>query len=313
MADGKHTSLVLDGGDLYFSRPQLGAEALAREKIRAKAIVAAFNRGGTDAITIGECDLAAGVEFLKALADSARFPFLSANLTDENRRPIFSPYVVVEKGDLKLGLVGASSVMPAGAGYLFQDLLPALETAVKEAHAEADIVILLFHGTDADKEAIISSGMPIDLILQSHVKHQTLNFGAGAIPVAVLGSQGKYLNVITMRIQTPGEVLVDLSAQRRTLNFVERSLGRLRRNQPKDKTLEELYADNPGVLKRIQSLRERETEARSEIQSAVNTLEAERLALDASIRDDPNVLGLVTAAKQAMAKVAAPSTPQASI
>ena len=60
-------------------------------------------------------------------------------------------------------------------------------------------------------------------------------------------------------------------------------------------------------------MRERQTEARSEIQSAVNTLEAERLALDASIRDDPNVLGLVTAAKQAMAKVAAPSTPQASI
>lgn len=304
---------MLDGGDLYFSRPLLGAEALPGEKIRAQAIVAAFNRNGTDAITIGEYDLAAGVGFLKALADSARFPFLSANLTDENGRPIFSPFVVVEKGGLKLGLVGATSVMPAGAGYRFQDLLPALEKAVNEAHTQADMVILLFHGTDADKAAIEASGLPIDLILQSHVKHQTLRFGAAAIPVAALGSLGRYLNVITMRIQSPGEVLVDLSAQRRTLNFVEKSLGRLRRNQPKDKTLEELYADDPGVLKRIRSLREREAEARAEIQSAVNTVEAERIALDASIRDDAEILGLVTAAKQAMAKVAAPSTPQASI
>lgn len=305
--------MVVDGGDLYFSRPQLSAGALAREKFRAQAIVAAFNRNGTDAITIGECDLAAGVEFLKALADSARFPFLSANLTDESGRPVFLPYVVVEKGDLKLGLVGASSVMPAGAGYRFQDLLPALEKAVEAAHARADMVILLFHGTDTDKEAIEASGLPINLILQSHVKHQTLNFGRGAIPVATLGSLGRYLNVITMRIQSPGEVLVDLSAQRRTLNFVEKSLGRLRRNQPKGKTLEELYADDPGVLKRIKSLREREAEAKSEIQAAVNTLEADRIALDASIRDDPEVLELVTAAKQAMAKVAAPSSPQASI
>ena len=304
---------MVDGGDLYFSRPQLGAEALAREKFRAQAIVAAFNRSGTDAITIGECDLSAGVDFLKALADSARFPFLSANLTDENGRPIFAPYVVVEKGGLKLGLVGASSVMPAGDGYRFQELLPALEKAVEEAHALADMVILLFHGTDADKEAIAASRLPIDLILQSHIKRQTMNFGMEPIPVAALGSLGRYLNVITMRIHSPGEVLVDLSAQRRTLNFVEKSLARLRRNQPKGNTLEALYADDPGVLKRIQSLRERGAEARSEIQAAVNTLEVERVALDASIRDDKEVLGLVTAAKQAMAKVTAPSTPQASI
>ncbi|GAH82828.1 unnamed protein product, partial [marine sediment metagenome] len=251
LAAEQHPYLVVDGGDLFFSKPRLEEKVLAWEKIRARTIVEGYGRIGTDAITIGENDLAAGLPFLKALADSARFPFLSATLVDPDDNLIFAPYTVMAKGGFRVGLVGASSEVAAGDGYRSRELLPSLEEAVEEVHSRADMVVLLFHGTNRDKHAILESGLPIHLILQSHVKRYDPDFGPGPIPITALGSLGRYLNVITMTVRSPGHPLVDLTVHRRSLTFVEKSLKRLRRNQPKDTSLEELYADEPSILKRI--------------------------------------------------------------
>jgi len=301
----------VDGGDLFFSKPRLGEKALAGAKIRARTLVEGYNRINTDAITIGENDLTAGLPFLKALADSARFPFLSATLADPAGDLIFAPYTIVKKGGFKVGLVGASYEIAAGDGYRSKELLPSLKAAVEEVHSRADMVVVLFHGTDQDKRAILASGLPIDLILQSHVKRYSPNFGPGPIPITALGNMGKYLNVITVTVSSPGQPLVDLMVHRRTLTFVEKSLQRLRRNQPKDTPLEELYADKPRILERIKDLRERESTTRETIAGAVNTIESERVALGRSVRDDQDLLALVNAAKRAIEEIAGRATVQA--
>lgn len=275
-------------------------------------MVEGFNRIGTDAITIGENDLAAGLPFLKALADSARFPFLSATLVDPDDNLIFAPYTVVEKGGFKVGLVGASSEIAAGDGCRSRELLPSLKEAVEEVHSRADMVILLFHGTDQDKQSILESGLPIHLILQSHVKRYDPDFGPGPIPITALGSLGRYLTVITITVRSPGQPLVDLTVHRRTLTFVEKSLQHLRRNQPKDTPLEELYADKPSILERIKDLQERESRTRKAIESAVNTIESKRGALGRSVRDDQELLALVNAAKRAIKEITGPASVQAS-
>ncbi len=303
---------MVDGGDLFFSKPRLEEKVLTWEKIRARTTVEGFNRIGTDAITIGEDDLTAGLPFLKALADSARFPFLSATLVDPDDNLIFAPYSVVEKRGFRIGLVGVSSEIAAGDGYHSRELLPSLKEAVEEVYSRADIVILLFHGTDQDKQAILASGLPIDLILQSHVKRYDPDFGQGLIPVMALGTLGKYLNVITATVHSPDQPLVDLTVHRRTLTFVENSLQRLRRNQPKDTPLEELYADQPRILERIKDLRERESMTREIIVAAVNTIESERVALDRSVRDDQDILALVNAAKRAIEEITGQASVQAS-
>ncbi|UCH62823.1 MAG: hypothetical protein JSU77_13730 [Fidelibacterota bacterium] len=218
---------------------------------------------------------------------------------------------MVNKGDFKVGLVGASSEIAAGDGYGSKELLPALKAVVEEVHSLADIVILLFHGTDRDKEVIQASGLPIDLILQSHVRRYNPDFGPGAILSSTLGSQGKYLHVITMTVGSPDKPLVDLTASHRTLSFVEKSLKRLRRNQPKDTPLEELYTDSPNILKRIEDLREREAKAQKTIAGAVNTVESERITLGSSVKDDQDLLSLVNAAKRAIEGLASPAVVQA--
>ena len=298
--DSKVPYLVVDGGDLFFSKAQLEGDDLATEKIRARTLVQGFNRIGTDAVAIGENDLAAGLPFLKSLAEAAQFPLLSANLTDEQEQLLFAPYTIVQKGELRIGLVGASSALPAGDGYRYQPLLPALKNVVQDLQSRTDLLVLLFHGQDADKLEIMESGLPIHLMLQSHVTRHERNFGRGNIPTASFGSQGKYLHVITASIKAPGKPLVDLSVHQRTLDFVARSMKRLRRNQPMDISLEELYADRPKTLQRISELRERESQARQVIEAAVNTLETETISLGPAVKHDEELLSIVTLAKQAM-------------
>jgi 2',3'-cyclic-nucleotide 2'-phosphodiesterase (5'-nucleotidase family) len=301
---------VLDAGDLFFAKPQLTQAILPSAQIRARTLVQGFNHIGTDAINIGDNDLAAGLPFLKTLSDSAEFPFLSATLTDPSGNPIFTPYTIVERGNLRVALIGASSGLGEGDGFHSLDLLPTLEQVVAEVESSADLVILLFHGSDRDKQALVTSGLSIDLILQSHVTRYDPDFGKGSIPVSALGNQGKYLNLITATIRAPEQPLHDLTIPRRTITFVEKSRERLRRNRPEEVPLKELYADNPKILERIEDLERREAEAKEMVDGALNTLESERVRLNRKITDDKDLLALVNAAKAAIEKVSPPATVQ---
>lgn len=298
---------MLDAGDLFFAKPRLDRAALPSAQIQARTMVEGFNRIGTDAINIGDNDLAAGLPFLKTLSDSADFPFLSATLVDESGNPIFTPYTLVEKGGLKIALIGASSGLEKGDGFRSLELLPTVAEVVAEAGTQAELVILLFHGPDTDKQVLVESGLPIDLILQSHVRRYDPDFGTGPIPISALGNQGKYLNIITATIRAPEQPLIDLTVPRRTLTFVEKSRQRLRRNHPDDASLEELYADNPRILDRLKDLERREAEAREIVDGARNTLESERMSLNRNVADDEDLLALVNAAKAEIEKISPPA------
>ncbi len=209
----------------------------------------------------------------------------------------------MDKDSLKVGLIGASSEMPAGDGYHWRGLLQSLDEAVWEVYSQVDLLILLFHGTDRDKQAILDSGLPIDLILQSHVGRYDSYFGSGSIPVSAMGSLGRYLNVITVNISSPGQPLVDVASHTRTLELVELTLQRLSDREPEGAPLEELYADEPDILNRIQEMRELESEARESIETALNTVLSERVILGNAVRDDDNMLELVDAAKQEIERI----------
>jgi len=292
--------LLVDGGDLFFSHSNLGEPGLEIQKLRAETLVSGYNRLGTAGMTVGESDLAAGLPFLRSLAATATFPILSANLVDSAGEPVFKPYVIVERGVLKIALVGASSVMPPGDGYKFTDPLPALEIQTRLARAEADLVVLLFHGSQEDQQRIDAAGLPIDLILQSHLGGTANMLRTSTIPVARLGSEGRRLTALTLTLRQPGAPLVDLTNMQRTLTFVAKGIERLSRNQPKGVPLEEIYADNPQVLNRLALLRDRGTQAEAELARATNTLVGRRITLDGKVADDPGLLSLVNGTLRAV-------------
>lgn len=295
---------MVDAGDLFFSAPSLSPPALQIGKLKAWTLLEAFNRLETAALNIGDRDLAAGLPFLKTLADSARFPFLSANLVDPAGQLIFNPALVVEKNGLRVALVGASSVLEDGEDYHFQPPLPAVKREVARLSTEVDVLVVLFHGTDEDREALITAGLPIDLLFHSHMQRSNPIFSNRRTPVINLGREGRALNIVNLRIQSPGEPLVNLSKPRKQLKSIERTIKRLRRNQPKSKTLEEIYAANPKVLKTIGGIRERQAAAQAMIDNARNTLDYERLTLDKTYADDRAMQELVEETLRAIDKAA---------
>ncbi len=284
---------MADGGDLFFSAPDLIPATLEIEKLQAWTLLEAVNRFETDAINIGDRDLAAGLHFLKILADSARFPFLSANLVDATGAAVFEPAMVVERSGLRVGLIGASSVLPPGDDYRFLPLMPAVKREVERLGPDVDVLAVLFHGTDADRDLLATSGLPIDLIFHSHVEHQNPALGPGRLPVINLGKEGQNLWIVSLEISSPGEPLVDLTQPRKNLKSVERTIKRLDRKRPEFQTLEQFYADQPNVLKTIRTLREREAQALAILDNARNTFDSERVRLDDSYSDDPEMLQLV--------------------
>ena len=293
----------MDGGDLFFSAAQLDEKPLARQKIKARALVDGYNRMGTAAITIGESDLAGGLEFLQEMAAAAEFPILSANLKSAAGELLFPPAVTVARGGLKVALVGVSSRLPDGAGYRFDDPLVALREHLPAAVEGADLVVLLFHGDTADRERIEAAGLPIDLILHSHLKGVAQILRTGSIPVALLG---KRLSVMTIAIQDPQAPLMDITNLQRRINFVGTALNRLGRNQPEGVPLETAYADKPHILERIAALREQESLARNALADTGNRLTTGRVDLGPKHRDDPALLAVVNQALAAVSAVEGP-------
>jgi len=201
--------------------------------------------------------------------------------------------------------------MPTGDGYNWRGLLQALDEAAWEVYPQVDLTILLFHGTDRDKQAILDSGMPIDLILQSHVQRYDSYFGSGPIPVSSMGGLGRYLNVITVSVTSPGQPLVDVASNTRTLELVELTLQRLSDREPEGASLEEQYADEPDILNRIQEMRELESNMRESIEMALNTVSSERILLGNAVSDDEDLLNLVNAAKQEIERITNTTSTQA--
>jgi 2',3'-cyclic-nucleotide 2'-phosphodiesterase (5'-nucleotidase family) len=267
-------------------------------------MVQGFNLIGTDAINVGHLDFAGGLPFLTSLAAQAEFPFLSATLANEQGELIFEPYALADKGGLKLALIGASGSIPSDSGYRSLDLLPALEQAVKNVKSQSDLIVLLFHGSAEERQQVLDSGLPIELIIQSHDLAYSSNFNT-AIPYATAGSQGKYINLITLTIGDPGEPFADLARAQQNLRFVERTRKSLRRGKSADIPLEEIYADDPKTLARVELVNEREAEANRIIKTAKNGIESKRIVLNKDVADDIELATLVNEAVQSTQQIGA--------
>ena len=104
----------LDGGDFLFSIGDYkqARKQSYRDEIREKArvIIEAYNRFGYAAAGVGECDLMLGIDTLRELQRSMKFTLLSANIVDaQSGKPIFEPSMIIERNDLKVGVIAAIS------------------------------------------------------------------------------------------------------------------------------------------------------------------------------------------------------------
>ena len=140
-------------------------------KTDGRVMVEAMNLMAYDALTLGQMDLALGLDVLKERQAEAKFLFLSANVVSlSDKKPLFQPYVVLERGGARIGIIGLSEPQAAQAPGVSDVaiVLNPVETArqyVGELRDKVDILIILSHlGLEEDK-ALAQVVPGIDIIV----------------------------------------------------------------------------------------------------------------------------------------------------
>ncbi len=197
--------LVLDGGSTLLGMSLANNTA-------GRVIVQAMNAMGYDAMAIGTMDLNLGIDNLLQRAAEARFAILSCNIVDNQGKPIFAPYMVVEREGVRFGLIGLTEpealtyVEPKESATVL-DPLAALEAVLPEVRAKSDVVILLSHlGLDQD-ESLAKQVSGIAAIVGGRSRLLTVPpLSAENTVIFQAGYDGEWLGRLNLELDGQGQV-----------------------------------------------------------------------------------------------------------
>lgn len=200
---------MLDSGDLYQPRVRTVVDPIQVEA-RAKLLVDQFNAMKTDAVTLGDRDMALGVSLLKDLHKRSNYPWLVANLqSTETGEPVFETRVIKEVAGVKVGLLGVTlptsiTGITAGATAPWRVTDPTI-AAVREAKAlraeGAEIIIVLAHLSEKEQRTLADQMSVVTAILGGQgvrmLQHPENRSG---VFIAEPSIKGKYLSVMTLHV-----------------------------------------------------------------------------------------------------------------
>nr|WP_295864053.1 hypothetical protein [uncultured Chitinophaga sp.] len=163
------TGILLDAGDFLPDKANVDEHG---------RIIAAMNRAGYHAATIGNRELAGGQAALAALIPDMQFALVNCNyrFTDKALARQVLPYKIVYAGSLKVGITGVGPKLPAGSGVsVLSPVQEANETAIrlKQEHG-CHVVVCLSHlgykqpENVADNREVAMRSTHIDFVVGGH-------------------------------------------------------------------------------------------------------------------------------------------------
>ncbi len=196
--------LMADSGDtLHGTYPAV--------KTKGQALVPVLNSLGLSAMT-AHWEFAYGPRVFKERAAELNYPMLACNVRDkETGDYFFQPYIIVEVGGLRLGIIGSASnivdkTMPPSfsEGLSFgigKEELTELVAKLRD-HERVDLVIQLSHLGFPQDLKLLSEVSGIDVCLSGHT-HNRLYRPAmvGQTIVIQSGSQGSFLGRLDLTVE----------------------------------------------------------------------------------------------------------------
>ena len=175
--------ILTDGGDVLQGSPVCHYyNYIAPNK--KHLIAEAMNRMGYDCMAVGNHDIEAGHKvFDRVLSrESMNFPALCANISGEDGKPYFTPYHIIEKGGVRIAVIGLITpetthwLAPSQfSGMIFTDPVESARHWIKIVKEKADIVVGLFHIGWNETEHIAETVQDFDLVLYGHDHHKGLH------------------------------------------------------------------------------------------------------------------------------------------
>ncbi|HEX3867099.1 MAG TPA: 5'-nucleotidase C-terminal domain-containing protein, partial [Gemmatimonadaceae bacterium] len=175
--------VVVDAGDFLEGSPLTYAAARIDSTIPNPAILA-MNAVRYDAVAVGNHEFNYGLPTLERAVKQADFPLLSANITAPGGEMPFRAWSVSMRTGIKIGIVGATTpgVMVWDrenvAGHLVVgDIVPAVRTAVEDAHDAGCVVIIVVVHTGLNEPSsydTVSTGVPSENVA-ARLAHEVPN------------------------------------------------------------------------------------------------------------------------------------------
>lgn len=119
-----------------------------------------------DAVAISASDIDSGKKFLEETLEN-NFPWVSANLIDENGQLVAQPYILKTVNSLRIAIIGLTEPSQTPGQYVAVDPTASLTTLVKELTGQSDIIILLSNLPGETNQNIASQFSDIDIIISS--------------------------------------------------------------------------------------------------------------------------------------------------
>jgi len=283
---------IVDAGDLFFKKNTINPGIPTDlAKINAETIVSSFNRIGCDAFNVGEKDFALGLDYLNELKDNSEFPYISANIKNASGSYMFNPYKIVERNGLKLGIIGLSSIF-MHENVQVDDPIESLKKIVDFVDAQSDFVVLLFNATDADLNKFHRENLAVDFVIQSKSKRKSNDGGKKEIPVYSCGDRGKYLYEFDFVYNELNNEFVDIPLHESIIKLMDRKIKNLSKNDNQTTNTEVKIENN---RKKLANFSSQKRDAQSKIATAENKILVNKIALDKTIIDDPEILKIVDA------------------
>lgn len=274
----------------------MAAENIAGDKLQAEGLLRGYNLIGCDVLNIGGYDLAAGMEFLKSLSEKSKITFISANLVDENNRPYFNGYKIIEKNGIKIGVVGITNHVPDHVKNV--KALPYVDAAkqvIDKLKSQVKYVVLLANLNSNDSKNLTNEFPEVDYIFLSRDTQRTRQEQGqneqGPF-VYSSGDQGKFLTMVKIDIKNHKKPLINITEANSRVSSLKSRLNRLQEKEPQKK-LEEIYSDQPNVLSLITDYRQQLLKYETILKEAVNTTNFESIPMDKNIGEDPEILKFV--------------------
>ncbi|MCH7732076.1 MAG: hypothetical protein IIB44_06095 [Candidatus Marinimicrobia bacterium] len=288
-----------------------------QEKLRAKTIIAGFDKIGCDALNIGRKDFAAGTAFLLALRDSSSFPFISANIVDKSSGElIFEPYKILERNSLKFGVIGLTTSLPDHINDL--DVLDPMIEGKKYLSLlenQTDYQVILLNARLEEAATAKNEFTSADFIFLSRVTQSPRQYSKddNSWPKLFrLGKQGKALAIVKIQSVNPDSSLVNITSLKNRETFLHNRLQFMGRKDT-TKTLEELYSDKPKKLAQIKQNRKELANAHEKLKNHKNTFEFNFVSMNKKIDDDPVLLSIVNKTLAECDRLAVPNKSHRSV
>lgn len=281
--------MILDAGDLFFRSQNTPVSDIKKRVETARTMIDGYNTIGYQVYNVSSKDFAGEKVFIKELQQTAKFPFISANILDSLiRQPIFKPYIIKKVGSKKFGIVGVTSV-PSKPISGIEVLSPfdVLKEILPKIRRKVDYIILLGNLERKDETKLLTDGVDVDFVLLSGGYRYSRDLETrDKMLVARCGNIGKYVGIIKFDLQDTKEKLSDISKANLQLAYAQKRLDSFA-SAANGQPVEKYYSRNPTVLSTIKSLKDQIEKLSKENKQVTNPVTYELIGLGETIPDDP--------------------------